>query len=251
MATLTETAGVTGASAIVTSRLIVDYDGRTGPVRALDCPPVRIDGGDGVAVMGRSGSGKSTLLGLLAGLAVPSEGSVTIGGETISALGEPERVRFRRRSLGMVYQTDNLLPYLTVEENVALQLAICRPDRSGLREVGADAEAVAPDVPALLTRLGVARLARRLPDELSGGERQRVAVARAVVHRPSVLLADEPTGALDAASARIVAELLVEVHREIGATLVVVTHDPAIAAYLPRTIHLEAGGSVAETRRAG
>ncbi len=229
-------AALTGASPIVTSRLVVDYDGRTGPVRALDCAPVRIEGGAGVAVMGRSGSGKSTLLGLLAALAVPTEGSVTIGGETISALSEPDRVRFRRRSLGMVYQTDNLLPYLTVEENVALQLAICRPDRR--HDAGDDA----PDLPALLARLGIARLARRLPDELSGGERQRVAVARAVVHRPRVLLADEPTGALDAASARIVAELLVEVHREIGATLVVVTHDPAIAAYLPRTIHLASGG---------
>jgi putative ABC transport system ATP-binding protein len=188
-----------------------------------------------VAIMGQSGSGKSTLLGLLAGLAIPTHGSVTIGSETISSLSESQRVVFRRRALGMVYQADNLLPHLTVEENVGLQLAICR------RETAA---ADRSDPQALLARLGLAKLARRLPDQLSGGERQRVAVARAIIHRPGVILADEPTGALDAASAKIVIELLVEVHREIGATLVVVTHDPAIAAHLARIVHLETPSSI-------
>lgn len=219
---------------IVTTDLIVDYRTENGPVRALECRALRVAGGTSAAIMGPSGSGKSTLLGLLAGLAVPTEGIVTIGGETVSSLTERERVRFRRRALGMVYQADNLLPHLTVEENVALQVAICRRDSS--TAPGADPGA---DPAALLRRLGLAALARRLPDQLSGGERQRVAVARAVVHGPRVILADEPTGALDAASARSVIELLVEVHREIGATLVVVTHDPRIAAHLSRTVHLE------------
>ena len=218
------------ADPIVTTDLVVDYNTEAGPVRALECTALRIAGGTSAAIMGASGSGKSTLLGLLAGLAVPSKGTVTIGGETISALTERERVRFRRRALGMVYQADNLLPHLTVEENVALQVAICRRDSP--TDAGSDPV-------ALLRRLGLARLARRLPDQLSGGERQRVAVARAVIHAPRVILADEPTGALDAASARIVIELLVEVHQEIGATLVVVTHDPQIAAHLARTVHLE------------
>ncbi len=215
---------------IVTTDLAVDYRTKTGTVRALDCSALRVEGGASVAIMGPSGSGKSTLLGLLAGLALPTEGAVTIGGETISALPEPERVSFRRRALGMVYQADNLLPHLTVEENLGLQLAICR------RETAPD-QGIDPD--ALLRRLGLARLAQRLPDQLSGGERQRVAVARAVIHRPVVILADEPTGALDAASAKLVIGLLVEVHQEIGATLVLVTHDPQIASYLARIVHLE------------
>ena len=218
------------ASPIVTTDLVVDYQTEAGPVRALACTALRVAGGTSAAIMGPSGSGKSTLLGLLAGLALPTEGTVAIGDETISALTERERVRFRRRVLGMVYQADNLLPHLTVEENVALQVAICRRDSP--TEPGSDPV-------ALLRRLGLDGLARRLPDQLSGGERQRVAVARAVIHAPRIILADEPTGALDAASARIVIELLVEVHKEIGATLVVVSHDPRIAAHLARTVHLE------------
>ena len=233
---------MSSANPITTTDLVVDYRTETGAVRALACAALRVEGGTSVAIMGPSGSGKSTLLGLLAGLALPTEGSVTIGDEMISALPEAERVRFRRRALGMVYQADNLLPHLTVEENVGLQLAICRDETATDPSTGPD---------ALLGRLGLARLARRLPDQLSGGERQRVAVARAVVHRPLVILADEPTGALDAASATRVIELLVEVHREIGATLVLVTHDPRIAAYTARTVHLERRDPRAVTIHAG
>lgn len=205
--------------------LVVDHATATGTVRALDHDRLDIAGGSAVAVMGPSGCGKSTLLGLLAGLAVPTRGTVSIGATEISGLGERSRVRFRRQTLGMVYQADNLLPHLTVEENVALQLAISRRD-----------EAVDTERPGrLLASLGMDALAHRFPDQLSGGQRQRVAVARAVVHRPAVVLADEPTGALDDDAARTVIELLIEVHREIGATLVVVTHDPVIAAHADRT----------------
>jgi putative ABC transport system ATP-binding protein len=218
------------AGRIATTDLVVDHRNESGTIRALDCVALDVETGASVAIMGQSGSGKSTLLGLLAGLAIPTRGSVAVGAETISSLSESQRVVFRRRALGMVYQADNLLPHLTVEENVGLQLAICR------RET---ATADRSDPLALLARLGLGGLARRLPDQLSGGERQRVAVARAIIHRPGVILADEPTGALDAASARTVIELLVEVHRDMGATLVVVTHDPAIAAHLDRIVHLE------------
>ena len=192
-------------------------------VRALELDHLEIAPASSVAVMGPSGCGKSTLLGLLAGLATPTSGTVTVDGWPLSALPERERVVFRRRRLGMVYQADNLLPYLTVEENVALQAAIAgRTGRAG----------------DTLDRLGLAGYRHRLPDQLSGGQRQRVAIARAVVHHPAVLLADEPTGSLDRDNARRVIELLVEVHRQIGATLVLVTHDPEVARHADRVLEL-------------
>ncbi len=213
-----------------------------GVVRALDAVSLAVEGGTSLAVMGRSGCGKSTLLGLLAGLAVPTSGTVTIGDCEISHLPERERVRFRRAELGMVYQADNLLPHLTVEENVGLQLAISRPTALS----AADA-----DVDGLLGRLGLGDLTQRFPDQLSGGQRQRVAVARAIVHRPALILADEPTGALDQDSAHDVIELLVELHREIGATFVLVTHDPWIASYADRGLELLAPASSQEPAHVG
>jgi putative ABC transport system ATP-binding protein len=205
---------------ISTSALRVRYETSAGSVTALHHPGLAIEAGTSVAVMGPSGCGKSTLLGLLAGLAAPTEGTVTIGDTRISSLAERARGRFRRDRLGMVYQADNLLPHLTIEENVALPLAISR--RAGT------------DPHDLLERLGLGDLARRFPDQLSGGQRQRAAVARAIVSRPPLLLADEPTGALDEVNAAGVIELLVDAHRSLGATLVVVTHDPSIADHLDR-----------------
>jgi len=222
--------GVNSPNNIVVSDVVVDHVTETGSLRALDCPRITVEAGTSLAVMGPSGCGKSTLLGLLAGLAVPTHGSVTIGSVRISELTERQRVAFRRRSLGMVYQADNLLPHLTVEENVGLQLAISRGETS---------ETQRDDPSVVLERLGLSQLAQRLPDQLSGGQRQRVAVARAIIHRPAVILADEPTGALDAANARIVIDLLVEVQQEIGATLVLVTHDPEIATHVDRVVQLE------------
>ncbi len=219
-------APIVESNEIVTTDLVVDHRTDHGPIRALEADGFTICAGTSVAIMGPSGCGKSTLLGLLAGLAVPTAGAVTIGATTISALNERDRVRFRRARVGMVYQADNLLPHLTVEENVGLQLSI----------VGGAAEGATQS--ALLDRLGIGGLSDRLPDQLSGGQRQRVAIARAVVHRPSVILADEPTGALDDANATAVIELLVDVQRQIGAALVVVTHDPAIGAHADRLIRL-------------
>jgi putative ABC transport system ATP-binding protein len=226
---MTTTADATGrtATGIETTPLVVDYRTDAGIVRALDCGPISVSGGTGVAIMGPSGSGKSTLLGLLAGLALPTQGQVRIGSVVVSDLNDRARTEFRRSMTGIVYQADNLLPHLTAEENVGLPLSICAPGA-----VDTDA------APALLDRLGLGALAPRFPDQLSGGQRQRVAVARAVVHRPGIVLADEPTGALDPANAMAVIDLLVEVNAAIGATLVVVTHDPVIAVRLERTIHV-------------
>lgn len=211
-------------AAITTSALVVRYETASGTVTALDHPGLSVDAGSSLSVMGPSGCGKSTLLGLLAGLAVPTSGTVTIGGTVVSALADRDRARFRREHVGMVYQADNLLPYLTVEENVALPLAIARRDGD--------------DPGNLLDRLGLTDLARRFPDQLSGGQRQRVAVARALIGRPSVLLADEPTGALDPGNARGVIDLLIDAQRRLGVTLVMVTHDPAIADYADRRLTL-------------
>ena len=212
--------------AIVTTDVSVEYATSAGSITALRHRAMEVAGGASVAVMGPSGCGKSTLLALLAGLSTPTKGSVTIGDTAVSALSERERTAFRCRRVGMVYQTDNLLPHLTVTENVLLPAAIA----GGYRGTGD-----AFDPGALLARLGLLGLEGRFPDELSGGQRQRVAVARAVVHRPQVILADEPTGALDKANALAVITLLVEVQRDIGATLVVVTHDPEIARHTDRT----------------
>lgn len=217
--------------AIVTHEVMVEHHTARGTLRALDPVSLTVESARSVAVMGPSGCGKSTLLGVLAGLAVPTAGTVSICGETVSSLDERRRVRFRRKHLGMVYQADNLLPHLTVEENVGLQLAICATE-TALRS--------RQRVGRVLEQLRIGELATRLPDQLSGGQRQRVAVARAVIHEPAVLLADEPTGALDEDSAHIVMELLVELQRDLGATLVVVTHDHAVAAYLDQVVDLRA-----------
>jgi putative ABC transport system ATP-binding protein len=217
-------------NAIIVRDVIVEYNTLNGKIRALDCPYLEVKAGGSIAVMGQSGCGKSTLLGLMAGLAQPVGGSISIGGTQISALSEKQRIEFRRRNFGMVYQADNLLPFLSIEENVALQLGISQPKNASLNMVY---------LLTLLQRLGLSGLGKRLPDQLSGGQRQRAAVARAVIHRPKVVLADEPTGALDPLNAKNVIELLIQIHREIGATLVVVTHDPAIAARLDTTVYLE------------
>lgn len=221
---------MTAANTVITCGLVMDYHSASGAVRALSHAGLTVEAGTSLAIMGPSGCGKSTLLGLLAGLAVPTQGTVVIGDTTISGLPERARVRFRRQALGMVYQADNLLPHLTVEENVALPLAISRP--AGGHNPPAD------DPGRLLERLGLGELARRFPDQISGGQRQRVAVARAIVHRPMVILADEPTGALDEENALGVIKLLTEVQRDIGATLILVTHDAAIAANADRIEYL-------------
>ena len=223
-------------NSIRVSGLVVDHRVGDGTVRALDCRALSVAGGASVAVTGPSGCGKSTLLGLLAGLASPTEGSVTIGETEITALSDPARAAFRKSSIGVVYQADNLLPFLTVAENIMLQLSLCADGTRRAGDVKANGR-----VRELLDRLGLGDLGDRLPDELSGGQRQRAAVARAVVHEPAVILADEPTGALDEDNANGVVRLLVELHRDLGATLVLVTHDPEVARLMQRTVRLRDG----------
>jgi putative ABC transport system ATP-binding protein len=190
---------------------------------------LEVEPGKSLAVMGPSGCGKSTLLGLIAGLEVPSAGRVTIGEQEISSLGAEERARVRRDELGLVFQADNLLPFLTAAENVSLQLVL-----NGARDDPGECR-------ALLADLGVAGESDKLPDQLSGGQRQRVAVARALVHRPRLVLADEPTGALDAGNSAVVIDALLAAQRQSGATLVVVTHDAGVAGRLDRTIRMRDG----------
>jgi putative ABC transport system ATP-binding protein len=185
--------------------------------------------GEAVAILGASGSGKSTLLGLLAGLDVPSAGRAWIDGEDLFALDEDGRARLRGRMVGFVFQSFQLLPALTALENVMLPLEL-----SG----GRDAEARARRV---LERVGLAERLTHYPRQLSGGEQQRVAVARAFVTEPKILFADEPTGNLDSATGEQVIELLFEMNRERGTTLVLVTHDEALASRCGRRLRIAGG----------
>lgn len=203
-----------------------------GVVHALDGVSLTVGPGESLAITGPSGCGKSTLLGLIAGLDVPSEGSVSLADRAISAMSDEDRARVRRHEIGMVFQSDNLLPFLTATENVSLQLSL--DDREG-----ADARSL-----EFLTELGLAKEAGKLPDQLSGGQRQRVAVARALVHGPRLIVADEPTGSLDPDNAMGVVDLLLGAQRDAGATLVLVTHEPTVAARLGRSIALRDGRRV-------
>ncbi len=220
--------------------VVVDHVTAAGRIRALDHVTFAIAAGTTVAVVGPSGCGKSTLLGLLGGLSVPTSGDVEVSGQPLSRMPERHRVAFRRAHLGLVYQADNLLPFLTVAENVALQQAL----------QGASADTVA-DTEALLADLGLADDGGKLPDQLSGGQRQRAAVARAVVHRPQVILADEPTGALDADNATRVVDLLLHARDALGGTLILVTHDAQWARRMDRVITLRDGAVVNDTEPAG
>jgi putative ABC transport system ATP-binding protein len=199
-----------------------------GLVSALTGITLEVEPGGSLAVTGPSGCGKSTLLGLIGGLEAPTAGRVWIGAREISALRERRRARLRREAIGLVFQSDNLQPFLTAAENVGLQLALNGNDGY---ERG----------PELLAELGLRAQADKLPDQLSGGERQRVAVARALINRPRVILADEPTGALDADNSANVLDLLLAAQHEIGATLVAVTHDPVVAGRMDRIIGLRDG----------
>ena len=192
-----------------------------------------------VAIAGPSGSGKSTLLGLIAGLDRPSSGRIRVADAEVTALGEDALARFRLDTIGYIFQSFHLIPTLTALENVAVPL-----------ELAGELDAL-PRARALLGEVGLADRAEHYPVQLSGGEQQRVAVARAVARRPPVLLADEPTGNLDSATGKQIIELILGLNRTLGSTLVLVTHDPALAAHADRLITLRDGRVVADEASLG
>ncbi len=205
------------------------YDGDGPP--AVDQVSFQIAAGESVAIMGPSGSGKSTLLNLIAGLDRPTSGEVTVAGERIDRFSEAAAARFRRQRVGMIFQFFNLVEDLTVLDNVLLPAQL-----DGLRATKARARAA-----ELLEALGIERHGDAYPGRLSGGERQRVAIARALINRPDLLLADEPTGALDSAAGDHIGRLLRDLHSS-GLTMVIVTHNPSLAArYASRTLVMADG----------
>jgi putative ABC transport system ATP-binding protein len=197
-----------------------------------------IDEGDFVAILGPSGSGKTTLLGLLAGLDTPTTGTIRVAGIDLGALTEDERARFRRDHVGFVFQSFQLIPSLTAQENVQVPL-----------ELKGDPTA-AERARNLLGRVGLGQRLDHFPTQLSGGEQQRVALARAFVHSPRILFADEPTGNLDAGTGQSIIDLIEELNHETGTTLILVTHDLDLAAHARRTIRLADGEIVSDTRTA-
>lgn len=191
-----------------------------------------------LSVVGPSGSGKSTLLGLIAGLDRPTEGSIRVAGVSLSELSEDDLARLRREKIGMIFQSFHLIPTLTALENVQVPLELRgdpEPEREGLR---------------LLDAVGLADRKGHYPVQLSGGEQQRVAVARAYAARPALLLADEPTGNLDSANGERVVDLLFQLHRDRGTTLILVTHDASLAARAERTVSLRDGRIVSDRSHA-
>ncbi len=218
------------ASALSTRDLVKVFGTGDTAVRALDGVSVEVSAGEMTAIMGPSGSGKSTLLHLLGALETPTSGEIALAGERYDGLDERALTRLRRDRIGFVFQFFNLLTPLTAEENVLLP-ALIAGDRSAETRQRAG---------ALLERVGLSSRAGHLPSELSGGEQQRVSIARALLNRPEIVLADEPTGNLDSRSSGEVLRLLGELNAE-GQTVVIVTHDPAAAATASRVIFLRDG----------
>ena len=206
-------------------------------IRAVDGVSLRIDSGEFVALLGASGSGKSSLLNLLAGLDSPTSGSVVIGNQDLAKLSRDQLARYRRYTVGMVFQSFNLVPSMTVLENVELPLRFAEVERSKRRAMAAQS----------LEQVGLAGRLRHRPIELSGGEQQRVAIARALINRPSILLADEPTGNLDSHTGTEVMDLIGNLNETLEMTVVLVTHERDLAEkYANRLISLADGKVISD-----
>jgi putative ABC transport system ATP-binding protein len=217
-------------STILADTLRKQYGQGPAAVTALDQVSLRIESGEFVAVMGSSGSGKSTLLSILGALNTPTSGTCMVDGLDIYALNQDQRADFRREYLGFVFQSFHLLPFLSVMENVMIPLAVGKETRKHKEEMALRA----------LAEIGLDSKARRLPSEISGGEQERVAIARAVVNDPPILLADEPTGNLDSKTGAEVMDLLSRLNAR-GRTIVMVTHSKENAAYAGRLLQLADG----------
>ncbi len=214
------------------------YGSGDAAVRALDGVSLTVERGEFVAVMGASGSGKSTLLHLLGGVDKPTSGRITLDGVSLYDQKEEELTVFRRRQIGLVYQFYNLVPLLTVEENLTLPLLLDGRTADPARVLD------------LLARLGLESKRRAFPAQLSGGQQQRVAIARALITHPALLLADEPTGNLDSAASESVMRMLVQLNETTGQTIVMITHDEALALQAKRILRLRDGRIVKDEVRA-
>jgi putative ABC transport system ATP-binding protein len=214
------------------------YDGRRQVV-ALDQVNLHIEHGEMVSIVGPSGSGKSTLLNLIGGLDRPTSGEIRIDGKSLAGISDDELTRLRRDKIGFIFQFFNLLPSLNCLENVALPLHLKGIPRRVIQKRASE----------LLEMVQLSHRAGHLPDELSGGERQRVAIARALAFSPPVLLADEPTGNLDTHTGAEVLNLIRDLHQRLGATVLIVTHDPGVADSCPRMVTLRDARIIADVRR--
>jgi lipoprotein-releasing system ATP-binding protein len=226
--------------ALQVDRLCKDYPTRTGPLTILRDISLDVQRGEAVAVMGPSGSGKSTFLQLLGTLDRPTSGTVRLEGTEPFALPERLLADFRNQHIGFVFQDHHLLPQCSVLENVLIPTLVGRDDPAAVQKRARQ----------LLDRVGLSSRLDHRPAELSGGERQRVAAARALIHKPVLLLADEPTGNLDRTSARMVGQLLLELHAEENTILIVVTHSPELADTFPRTLVMDDGRLQVPTKSA-
>ncbi|MCX4631617.1 MULTISPECIES: ABC transporter ATP-binding protein [unclassified Streptomyces] len=232
-------------TAIACDRLVRIFSSDGIEVQALQGLELTVAQGDLVALVGASGSGKSTLLNILAGLDVPTAGTATVGGYNLLEMSAKDTLRYRREAVGFVWQQTarNLLPFLTAAQNIAVPLQL----KSGAGRGAAKRHAAR--VADLLEALGIGHLADRRPAQLSGGEQQRVAVAVAMANNPPVLLADEPTGELDSETGAAIFEAFRTVNRELGATVVIVTHDPLVAGEVRRTVAIRDGRTSSEVLR--
>ena len=214
-----------------TQDVIKQYKQSEKTVTAVDRVSISIEDGEFVAIMGTSGSGKSTFINLCAGLDIPNSGSIVIRGQNITKMKPDELCDFRGKNIGFIFQTCRLVPYLTALENIMLPLTAADRSFEKYRE----------RLKLLIKKLDLGERLHHLPSELSGGQQQKVAIARALIHYPQILFADEPTGSLDKESAQDVLELLLSIRAELNQTLIIVTHDPDIAARADRILRMDNG----------